>query len=150
MRALIQRVNYAKVHINGSTKDEIGKGLLVFLGIGDEDSEEDLAWLVRKVCSLRIFEDEEGKMNNDLAKVDGSIMVISQFTLHAKYQKGTRPSFVHAAKPELAIPLYKKALEKFEGTTGKKVASGEFGADMKVDLENDGPVTIWIDTKNKE
>jgi D-tyrosyl-tRNA(Tyr) deacylase len=122
----------------------------VLVGIEDEDTNEDIEWLSRKICSLRIFNDDEGKMNRDVKDVEGDILVVSQFTLHAKYKKGTRPSFIHAAKPDVAIPLYEKVKLQMAKDLGKPVQSGEFGADMKVQLLNDGPVTIWIDTKNKE
>ncbi|MFZ6051022.1 D-aminoacyl-tRNA deacylase [Halocola ammonii] len=150
MRAVIQRSGPASVVIDGETSGEIDHGLVVLVGIEDEDTNEDIEWLSRKICSLRIFNDDEGKMNRDIKDVGGDILVVSQFTLHAKYKKGTRPSFIHAAKPDVAIPLYEKVKLQMAKDLGKPVQSGEFGADMKVQLLNDGPVTIWIDTKNKE
>jgi D-tyrosyl-tRNA(Tyr) deacylase len=150
MRAVIQRSGPASVVIDGETSGEIDHGLVVLVGIEDEDTNEDIEWLSRKICSLRIFNDDEGKMNRDVKDVEGDILVVSQFTLHAKYKKGTRPSFIHAAKPDVAIPLYEKVKLQMAKDLGKPVQSGEFGADMKVQLLNDGPVTIWIDTKNKE
>ena len=149
MRVLIQRVSEASVTIDGSVKGEIGKGLLLLLGIETEDNQEDIEWLVRKIVQMRIFGDEEGKMNNSILDVNGSILVISQFTLHASTKKGNRPSYIKAARPETAIPLYERFLETLEAEN-IPVASGEFGADMKVALINDGPVTIWIDSKNRE
>ncbi|MFP4619992.1 MAG: D-aminoacyl-tRNA deacylase [Bacteroidales bacterium] len=149
MRALIQRVNDASVTIKNQVKSNIGKGLLVFLGIEEEDNQEDIRWLSNKISQLRIFEDAQGQMNLSVNGVDGEIMVISQFTLHAKTKKGTRPSYSRAAKPDTAIPLYEQFIGQMEKDTGKEVKSGEFGAYMQIKLENDGPVTIMIDTKNK-
>lgn len=150
MRAVIQRVSQASVSIQGITEGAIEQGFLVLLGIGADDLEEDADWLVRKLLSLRIFADEEGKMNLDLSEVNGSLLVISQFTLHAKTKKGTRPSFIKAAHPDQAIPLYRYFLKQVEIISGKAAESGRFGADMQVSLVNDGPVTILLDTKNKE
>lgn len=150
MRAVIQRVSSANVSIDGKIEGEIGVGLLVFVGIENEDNEEDAEWLARKIASLRIFGDPEGLMNLSLEDIDGKILVISQFTLHAKTKKGTRPSFIHAAKPDLAIPLYEKFKALLSIQVPNGIESGTFGADMQVSLVNDGPVTITIDTKNKE
>ena len=150
MRALIQRVNYSRVIIDEQVKSEIGKGLLVLIGVENEDNEEDIRYLSNKVVQLRIFDDEAGVMNNSVKDVDGDVMVISQFTLHAKTKKGSRPSYINAAKPEISIPMYEKFVQKMEEDLGKEIKTGEFGADMKLDLENDGPVTIMIDSKNKK
>ncbi len=149
MRALIQRVNDASVSIENKVKSTIDTGVLVFLGIEEADSQEDIGWLSNKISQLRIFEDENGQMNLSVNDVDGEVMVISQFTLHAKTKKGTRPSYSRAAKPDTAIPLYEQFIEQMAKDTGKEVKSGEFGAYMQVSLENDGPVTIMIDSKNK-
>lgn len=150
MRAVIQRVSEAEVSIRNKQKAVIGKGLLVLLGIEDSDSKEDIDWLCNKVSQLRIFNDPEGIMNLSLHDIDGECLVISQFTLHAKTKKGNRPSYIKAARPEHAIPLYEGFIQKLEEILGKKVASGEFGAMMDISLVNSGPVTILIDTKNKE
>jgi D-aminoacyl-tRNA deacylase len=150
MRAVIQRVSNASVTVNGDMKAAIGMGFLVLLGIESEDNPEDAEWLCRKVAQLRVFSDEQGLMNKDLKDVDADVMVISQFTLHASYKKGNRPSFIKAARPEQAIPLYEYFLKKLTELLGKPIASGEFGADMKVALVNDGPVTILMDTKEPE
>ena len=150
MRVVLQRVTEASVKINGSIKGFIEKGLLLLLGIESEDSEEDIDWLIQKIINLRIFEDEEGKMNLSLQNVNGEILVISQFTLFTSTKKGNRPSFIKAAKPEVAIPLYEQFLQKIKSVSTSKVDAGEFGADMKVSLCNDGPVTILIDSKNRE
>jgi len=150
MIALIQRVSEASVTIDGEVKGKIGAGLLILLGIEDADSKEDIDWLSRKVANLRIFNDEEGIMNKSLLDVDGEMLIISQFTLHASTKKGNRPSYIKAAKPDVAIPLYEQFIVAAEQQIGKKVATGEFGADMKVSLINDGPVTIIIDTKDKK
>lgn len=150
MRAVIQRVSEASVTIDGSVKDQIGRGLLILLGIEDADGQEDIQWLCKKIANLRIFSDPEGLMNLSVMDVEGETMVISQFTLHAATKKGNRPSFIKAAKPDVAIPLYEQFVKELEMVTGKRVATGTFGADMKVALVNDGPVTIIIDTKNKE
>jgi len=150
MRALIQRVSEASVKINGQVKSAIGKGLLVFIGIEDSDHDEDIAWLCGKISRLRIFDDADGVMNLSLQETGGDVLLISQFTLHALVKKGNRPSYIHAAKPEIAVPLYEKFIKAMESELGKSIFTGEFGADMKVLLLNDGPVTIWIDTKTKE
>lgn len=150
MRVVLQRVTEASVKINGSIKANIEKGLLLLLGIESEDRQEDIDWLIQKIINLRIFEDEEGKMNLSLQNVNGEILVISQFTLFASTKKGNRPSFIKAAKPEVAIPLYEQFLQKIKSVSTSKVDAGEFGADMKVSLCNDGPVTILIDSKNRE
>ena len=150
MIAVIQRVSEASVTIEQQVKGAIDTGLLVLLGIASEDNEEDIEWLVKKVINLRIFGDEEGKMNLSLNDVQGDILLISQFTLHASTKKGNRPSYIKAAKPDIAIPLYEKFIKVMEQQLGKPIATGEFGADMKVRLLNDGPVTIMIDTRNKQ
>lgn len=150
MRAIIQRVSTANVVIEGRISGAIETGLLVFLGIEHEDSKEDAEWLADKIRQMRIFSDPEGKMNLSLSDIDGHILVISQFTLHASTKKGNRPSFIKAARPEVAIPLYEYFKEYLRLRTGKEIASGSFGADMKVTLVNDGPVTILIDSKSKE
>ena len=150
MKAVIQRVSRASVTINGKIKSSIEKGLLVLLGIEETDNKEDIEWLCGKIIRLRIFNDEQGVMNLSLQDVNGELLIISQFTLHASTKKGNRPSYIKAAKPEIAIPLYNEFLNHMEIEIGKKVFSGEFGADMKVELINDGPVTIIIDTKNRE
>jgi len=150
MRALIQRVSEASVTIDGKIKSEIKSGLLILLGIEDSDTDEDISWLSAKISKLRIFNDENGVMNKSVIDVDGEIIVVSQFTLHAGTKKGNRPTYIKAAKPDFAIPMYEKFLEKLTNDFGKEIGTGEFGADMKVALVNDGPVTIWIDTKNKE
>lgn len=150
MIAVIQRVSEASVKINGDIKGEIGKGLLVLLGIEGEDGEEDIQWLTRKIVNMRIFEDENEVMNRSLLDEDGDLLLISQFTLHASTKKGNRPSYIKAAKPDIAIPLYEKFIQQMEQEAGKPIATGEFGADMKVSLVNDGPVTIIVDTKDKK
>lgn len=150
MRILIQRVNEASVIIDGKLKSEIKKGLLVFLGIEQEDGQEDLVWLVEKLLKLRIFDDKQGIMNLSVLDVDAELLVISQFTLCASTKKGARPSYIKAARPDQAIPLYEDFLSLVEQKSGKTPSTGEFGADMKVSLINDGPVTIWIDSKNRE
>ena len=150
MRALIQRVKNASVTIEEELFSEIDQGLLILLGIEDEDSQEDINWLAGKISRLRIFSDENEAMNLSVQDVDGECMVVSQFTLHANTKKGNRPSFIKAARPEIAIPLYEKFILQLEKETGKKVATGSFGAMMDVALINDGPVTIWIDSKNRE
>ena len=149
MRAVIQRVNFASVTINGKIKSEIKTGLLLFVGIEEADNEEDIKWLSNKITQLRIFDDSDGIMNLSVKDIDGEILTISQFTLHAKTKKGNRPSYQHAAKPEISIPLYEQFVNQLGLDLGKEVKTGEFGAYMKVNLENDGPVTIIIDTKNK-
>jgi len=150
MRAVIQRVKHATVTIDGKLKSSIKDGSLVLLGIEDTDSAEDIEWLSAKISNLRIFNDENGVMNLSVKEVDGEILVVSQFTLHASTKKGNRPSYIHASKPEIAIPLYEKFIQQMEFDFGKKIQTGTFAADMKVELLNDGPVTIIIDTKNKE
>lgn len=150
MRAVIQRVSKASVSIAGQVKSEIGLGLLVLLGIENADTDEDIQWLSKKISQLRIFNDEHGVMNLSTQDVDGELICVSQFTLHAKTKKGNRPSYIHAAPPEIAIPLYEKFVAQIENDLGKTVGTGEFGAMMEVSLVNDGPVTIVIDTKMKE
>ena len=150
MRALLQRVSQASVTIDGKEKSRIGWGLLILLGIEHDDGPEDAAWLCKKIAALRIFSDEEGLMNRSVQDIGGSMLVISQFTLHANTKKGNRPSFIRAARPEQAIPLYETFVKMLEEVSGCPVGTGEFGADMKVALLNDGPVTIWIDSKTKE
>lgn len=149
MRLLIQRVSEAKVEVDGKVIGAIKKGLLILAGIESEDTSEDIDWLVKKVTSLRIFGDDEGKMNLSIKDIDGEILVVSQFTLHASTKKGNRPSFIKAARPETAVPLLDQFVTQLK-TEIAKVETGEFGADMKVSLCNDGPVTIWIDSKNRE
>ncbi|MDQ1088217.1 MULTISPECIES: D-aminoacyl-tRNA deacylase [unclassified Siphonobacter] len=149
MIAVIQRVTQASVTIDGLIKGQIDQGLLVLLGVTHTDTEEDLQWLARKITGLRIFGDEEGKMNLDLKSVNGNILLISQFTLFASTKKGNRPSYIEAARPEVAIPLYEKMILQLEEELGQSIQTGEFGADMKVALLNDGPVTIIIDSKNR-
>ncbi|MES2517840.1 MAG: D-aminoacyl-tRNA deacylase [Bacteroidota bacterium] len=149
MIAVIQRVSEASVKINGIVKGEIQSGLLVLLGITHTDTAEDMEWLSKKITSIRIFSDNEGKMNLDLATIDGNILLISQFTLYSSTKKGNRPSFMEAARPEIAIPLYEKMIFQLEKDLGKTIQTGEFGADMKIALINDGPVTITIDSKNR-
>ena len=150
MRTVIQRVTQASVTIGGQVKSSIGIGLLILLGIGKDDTEEDINWLVKKIIGLRIFDDEMGVMNRSIMDVNGEILVVSQFTLMASYKKGNRPSWIHAAPHELSIPLYNRFCDALSEAIGKPVGTGEFGADMKVELLNDGPVTICMDTKNKE
>lgn len=150
MRAVIQRVAKASVTVDGKITGEIKTGLLVLLGIEDADGEDDIKWLSAKMVALRIFNDENGVMNKSVQEVEGDILLISQFTLHASTKKGNRPSYIRASKPNVAIPLYEKMIQQLETDLGKKIATGIFGADMKVELLNDGPVTIVIDTKNKE
>ena len=150
MRAVIQRVSKASVTIQGRVNGHIKTGLLVLLGIEDADNAEDIAWLSNKIVNLRIFNDENGVMNRSVSEENGEILLISQFTLLASTKKGNRPSFIKASKPSTAIPLYEKMIWQLENDLGKKIETGLFGADMKVELLNDGPVTIVIDTKNKE
>ncbi|MBT6650881.1 MAG: D-tyrosyl-tRNA(Tyr) deacylase [Flavobacteriales bacterium] len=150
MRAVIQRVSEASVVVEDEKVANIQQGLLVLLGIEIEDTKEDADWLANKISALRIFSDSEGKMNNSILDVDGDVIVVSQFTLHAKTKKGNRPSYIKSARPEQAIPLYDQFKKELSEVIGKQVQSGEFGADMKVSLVNDGPVTIIIDSKNKE
>lgn len=150
MKSVIQRVSQSSVTIDNKIVAEIQKGLLVLIGIEDSDSQEDILWLTSKIANLRIFGDESNVMNLSLKDIDGDIIVVSQFTLHALTKKGNRPSYIKAAKPEIAIPLYEKFISQMELELGKQVQTGQFGADMKVSLVNDGPVTIIMDTKNKE
>lgn len=150
MRVVIQRAGHASVTINGHCKSAIGKGLMILVGIEEADNHEDIDWLCKKIVNLRIFDDENGVMNKSVLDIDGEILVISQFTLHASTKKGNRPSYIHAAKPDISIPLYEEFCRCLTGALGKEIGTGEFGADMKVELLNDGPVTICIDTKNKE
>lgn len=150
MRAVIQRVIQANVAINSNIRSAIGKGLLVLVGIEDADTPEDIEWLSGKIVSLRIFDDAGGVMNLSLKDTGGDLLVVSQFTLHAATKKGNRPSYIRASKPEIAIPVYEQFVKRLETDLGKTIYTGEFGADMKVSLVNDGPVTIVIDTKNKE
>jgi D-tyrosyl-tRNA(Tyr) deacylase len=150
MRVLIQRTKHASVTIEGRCKSAIKQGLLVLIGIEDSDGKEDIEWLCKKIVNLRIFDDENGVMNRSVVDIDGEILVVSQFTLHASTKKGNRPSYIRASKPEIAIPLYEAFCKELSISLGKEVGTGEFGADMKVELLNDGPVTIWMDTKNKE
>ncbi len=149
MKTVIQRVSEASVTINGQIKSQIGPGLLLLLGVTADDDSTDIDWLVKKVAALRIFDDEEGVMNRSVMEINGDIMVVSQFTLMASTKKGNRPSWIHAAPHSIAIPRYEEFCQKMSTAIGKEVATGEFGADMKVALVNDGPVTIIIDTKNK-
>ena len=150
MRIVIQRVSHASVSINGVVKSAIGKGLLVLVGIEDADTKEDIQWLCKKIVGLRIFDDEQGVMNKNVVDAGGEILVISQFTLFASTKKGNRPSYIRAAKPDISIPLYEEFCTELSIALGNPVGTGEFGADMKVELLNDGPVTICMDTKNKE
>ncbi|HAP00631.1 MAG TPA: D-tyrosyl-tRNA(Tyr) deacylase [Bacteroidetes bacterium] len=150
MRAVIQRVIEASVSVEGNISGEIKTGLLVLLGIEEADNDEDIEWLSNKICSLRIFNDENGVMNLSVKDVDGNILLVSQFTLHASTKKGNRPSYIKAARPEIAIPIYEKMILQLQNDLGKKIETGIFGADMKVNLLNDGPVTILVDTKNRE
>lgn len=150
MRTVIQRVQHASVTIDGTVKSSIGKGYLLLLGVEDSDTSEDVDWLVRKVAALRVFDDENGVMNRSILDVQGEALVVSQFTLYASYKKGNRPSWFRAASHEISVPLYEEFCSKLSEALGKPVGTGEFGADMKVELLNDGPVTICMDTKNKE
>ncbi|SHI51058.1 D-aminoacyl-tRNA deacylase [Flavobacterium terrae] len=150
MRAVIQRVSEASVTIEGEKVATIQKGLLVLVGIEDASNQEDINWLTSKIANLRIFGDENGVMNLSIKDIDGDMIVVSQFTLHAATKKGNRPSYIKASKPDVAIPLYESFVQQMEIELGKKVQTGQFGADMKVALVNDGPVTIIIDTKNKD
>ena len=150
MRTLIQRVQHASVTIDGQLKSQIGKGLLVLVGIEDRDTQEDIEWLCKKIANLRIFDDENGVMNRSVTETEGEVMVVSQFTLHASTKKGNRPSYIHASKPDVAIPMYEAFCAEMGLQIGKEVQTGTFGADMKVELVNDGPVTMWIDSQNKE
>lgn len=150
MRIILQRVSEASVTVDGRVTGEIGPGLLLLLGIEDADTDEDIEWLCQKVIKMRIFSDEEGKMNLSVKDTGGGLLVVSQFTLHASTKKGNRPSFMGAARPEYAVPMYEKFVQALGALAGQGVATGEFGADMKVRLLNDGPVTIFIDSKNRE
>ena len=150
MRAVIQRVSLSSVVIEGSCCGEIGRGLNILIGIEDGDTDEDIEWLCNKIVNLRIFDDDSGVMNLSVRDVDGDILVISQFTLYASTRKGNRPSYIKAARPEISIPLYEKFLQRLENILGKPVKKGIFGANMRVTIVNEGPVTILIDTKNRE
>jgi D-tyrosyl-tRNA(Tyr) deacylase len=150
MRAVIQRVSEASCRVDGNITGQIGIGFMVLLGVEDADTDEDMQWLAQKITGLRVFGDENGLMNKALADIGGDILLISQFTLFAQTKKGNRPSFIRAAKPDKAIPMYEQMIKALETITGKKIATGIFGADMKVSLVNDGPVTISIDTKVRE
>ena len=149
MRVLIQRVTEASVTINQIVHSQISKGLLILVGIENEDTDDDISYLCNKITNLRIFDDKNGVMNESVLQAQGQIMVISQFTLHANTKKGNRPSYIEAAKPDIAIPIYEKFCKQLNVQSGIKIETGEFGADMKVSLVNDGPVTIWIDSKSK-
>ncbi len=150
MRAVIQRVTQASVSIDGRLKSKIGHGMLILIGIEEADGQEDIEWLSGKISRLRIFDDKDGIMNLAVSEINGEIMVVSQFTLHASTKKGNRPSYIRAARPETAIPLYEKFIKQLSLETGKEVKTGEFGAMMQIQLINDGPVTIIIDSKNRE
>ncbi len=150
MRALIQRVSQASVAIGGTVKSKIGKGLLIFLGIEEHDGQEDIDWLAGKIIRMRIFNDGQGVMNRPVTDINGDILLISQFTLHASTKKGNRPSYIRAARPGVAVPLYEKFIARTETLLNKKISTGQFGAHMEVSLVNDGPVTIFLDTKNRE
>ena len=150
MKTVTQRVQYASVTIDGQVKSRIGKGLLILVGIEDRDTQEDIEWLAKKITNLRIFDDENGVMNRSCIEVEGEILVVSQFTLQASTKKGNRPSYIKASKPEVAIPMYEAFCEEVGLQLGRPVQTGTFGADMKVELLNDGPVTILIDSQNKE
>ena len=150
MRTVIQRVQHCSVTIDGQLKSNIGNGMLVLVGIEDRDTQEDIEWLCKKIANLRIFDDENGVMNRSVIDTGGEVMVVSQFTLHASTKKGNRPSYIHASKPDFAIPMYESFCAEMGLQIGKNVATGEFGADMKIEVLNDGPVTILIDSQNKE
>lgn len=150
MRVVVQRVSQAQVNVNGVPNGSIGRGLVVLVGIENADSEADADWLAAKLVRLRIFNDDDEKMNASVLDVAGGLLVVSQFTLHAKTKKGTRPSFIRAAHPDHAVPVYERFVEACSRELGHDVATGEFGADMQVELTNDGPVTIWMDTQHKE
>ena len=150
MRTVIQRVQHCSVTIDGELKSNIGNGMLVLVGIEDRDTQEDIEWLCKKIANLRIFDDENGVMNRSVIDTGGEVMVVSQFTLHASTKKGNRPSYIHASKPDFAIPMYESFCAEMGLQIGKNVATGVFGADMKIELLNDGPVTILIDSQNKE
>jgi D-tyrosyl-tRNA(Tyr) deacylase len=150
MRVVLQRVSKASVKVGAEIIGEIGKGLLILVGIEDNDTQEDIDWLATKITQLRIFEDENGVMNLSVKDIDGEMLIVSQFTLHASTKKGNRPSYIRASKPDFAIPMYEKFVQKTEELLGKKVGTGKFGAMMEVSLVNDGPVTVIIDTKQKD
>jgi D-tyrosyl-tRNA(Tyr) deacylase len=150
MRAVIQRVQHASVKVEEKTTGSIQKGLLILLGIEDADQQEDIEWLSNKIVNLRIFDDEKGIMNLSVKDIEGDLLLVSQFTLHASTKKGNRPSYIKASKPDFAVPMYEKMILQLEAEQNKKIQTGIFGADMKVELLNDGPVTIVIDSKNKE
>lgn len=150
MRAVIQRVKNASVTIDGQQKSAIRDGLLVLMGVEDADTADDISWLSSKIVNLRIFNDENGVMNRSVKEINGDILLVSQFTLHASTKKGNRPSYIRASKPEHAVPMYEAMIKQISIDLGKEIGTGSFGADMKVELLNDGPVTIWIDTKNRE
>jgi len=150
MRIVIQRVSHASVTIDGICKSSIKEGFMILVGIENADTKEDADWLCKKIVNLRVFDDENGVMNKSILDVDGNILVVSQFTLHASYKKGNRPSYIYAAKPDIAVPLYEYFCQTLQTALGKEIGTGEFGADMKVELLNNGPVTICMDTKNKE
>ena len=150
MRLVIQRVTHASVTIESVLKSKIGKGLLILVGIEDADTDADINWLAQKVVNLRIFDDENGVMNRSVVDIEGEILIVSQFTLHAMTAKGNRPSYIRASKPDFAIPMYEKFCAKVSELLGKDIGTGEFGADMKVELLNDGPVTILIDSQRRE
>lgn len=150
MRTVIQRVTRASVTIDGEIRSQIGKGLMILVGIEDKDAQEDIEWLSKKIINLRVFDDENGVMNRSILDIQGEIMVVSQFTLHASTKKGNRPSYIKASKPDIAIPLYEAFCAEISQQLGRKVATGEFGADMKIELVNDGPVTILIDSQARE
>lgn len=151
MRAVLQRVSFAELRIDNQLYSSIKKGLVVLIGIEDNDGKEDIEWLVKKISNMRIFSDSEGKMNLSLLDLEGELLIVSQFTLFAKTKKGNRPSFIDSAKPDIAIPIYNKTIQDFKSFIGEeKVQTGQFGANMQILLENDGPVTIQLDTKRKE
>ena len=150
MRLLIQRVTEAQCHIDGNVHSQIGKGLVVLVGVGTDETDEDITWLTKKLVQLRIFDDEAGVMNLSVEDIGGDIMIISQFTLHAMTKTGNRPSWIKAAPEAVSKPLYERFIKSVEQSIGRSVATGVFGADMKIELTNDGPVTIWIDSKNRE
>ena len=150
MRIVVQRVKRASVKIDNNLRSSISKGVLVLLGIEDEDNDEDISWLCTKICKLRIFDDKDGVMNLPITEIEGEILLVSQFTLHASTKKGNRPTYIRASKPEVAIPIYKRFISNLEKEFGKEIKTGKFGADMEVELINDGPVTIIIDSKNRE
>lgn len=150
MRVVIQRVTHASVTIEGKVKSAIGKGFMILVGIGDDDGQEDIEYLTKKIVNLRVFDDEEGVMNRSILDINGEILLISQFTLMASTKKGNRPSYIRAARPEISVPLYEAMIKSVEAALGKEIGTGEFGADMKVELLNNGPVTIIIDSKQRD